>query len=637
MDSRWLTQARTKISIEVFDIVPQPADVVYAVLDDQQAVDSPEFKSFVNLSQVNKIISSVNLIPVCFYGKNITVKVLSINKPILSENHNDQWYLIKDSTKWVFNSDSKKSKPENLYKFCIGGVDNILNEVRSILKLALSDQAKNSNFKLMRSVLLYGPSGTGKTMISKFIAAESGGNIVNINTSEIYSKFYGETEAALKKIFSEAIKNDPSIILIDEIDLLCPKRTSSGTEQEKRIVSTLATLLDSLHNADKRVFVLATSNKPDMLDPNLRRYGRIDHEIEVPVPSQQNRFDIFDKILSSVNHNLTKDEMKSLSDAAHGFVGADIANLCTQASMHMLGKLPMNDKISLSDFQWALKHVNPSAMREVLVDVPNVKWSDIGGQDDLKLKLKQAVEWPLKHAHCFTRLGIKAPSGILMYGPPGCSKTMIAKALANESHLNFLSIKGPELFSKWVGESERAVRELFRKARQVAPSIIFFDEIDALGGERSKHGSGSNVQERVLAQILTELDGISPLGNVTIVAATNRPDKIDSALLRPGRLDRIIYVSLPNESTRSAIFNIKLKKMPLGNDINIEDLISKTEGYSGAEIHAVCHEAAIKALEENIGCTEIFLSHFTEALNIIQPRTPVTLLSVYERFQKSFS
>lgn len=637
MDSRWLTQARTKISIEIFDIIPQPADTVYALIDDQQAVDSPDFKSYVNLSQINKIVSPVNLIPVCFYGKNITVKVLSINETILNENQNYQWYLIKDTTKWVFNSESKKSKPENLYKICVGGVDNILNDIRSILKLALSDKGKYSGLKLMRSVLLYGPSGTGKTMISKFIAAESGCNIVNINTSEIYSKFYGETEAALKKIFSEAIKNDPSIILIDEIDLLCPKRTTSGTEQEKRIISTLATLLDNLHDTDKRVFVLATSNKPDMLDPNLRRYGRIDHEIEVPVPSQHNRFEIFNKILSSVNHNLSKEEMKSLSDAAHGFVGADIANLCTQASMHMLGKLPMNDNICLSDFQWALKHVNPSAMREVLVDVPNVKWSDIGGQDDLKLKLKQAVEWPLKHAHCFTRLGIKAPSGILMYGPPGCSKTMIAKALANESHLNFLSIKGPELFSKWVGESERAVRELFRKARQVAPSIIFFDEIDALGGERSKHGSGSNVQERVLAQILTELDGISPLGNVTIVAATNRPDKIDSALLRPGRLDRIIYVSLPDESTRSAIFNIKLKKMPLGNDINVEDLISKTKGYSGAEIHAVCHEAAIKALEENIDCTEIFLSHFTEALKIIQPRTPVSLLSVYERFEKSFS
>lgn len=336
------------------------------------------------------------------------------------------------------------------------------------------------------------------------------------------------------------------------------------------------------------------------------------------------RLDILELLLGA---NCDDNTLKQVAYETHGFVGADLISLCATAATHS-----SQEKLCYEDFRYALTKVRPSAMREVQIEVPNVKWGDIGGQERLKLILKQCVEWPLKHSDSFIRLGIKPPRGVLMFGPPGCSKTMIAKALATESGLNFLAIKGPELFSKWVGESEKAIRDVFRKARQVAPSIIFFDEIDALGGERSASGS-SSVQERVLAQLLTELDGVSSLGDVMILAATNRPDRIDNALLRPGRLDRIVYVPLPNEETRRDIFKIKLDKMPVKN-VDIDDLVGRTVGFSGAEINAICHEAAMAALEEDIAVEFVESRHFDKALLLITPRTPASLVAMYEEYIK---
>lgn len=431
---------------------------------------------------------------------------------------------------------------------------------------------------------------------------------------------------------------------MEDIDNLCPRKSSSSTEYEKRVLTTLVTLIDDLQNRNINVLILATTSRLDLVDSSLRRPGRIDKEFEVCVPTPEMRKEIFLKFLLKVANVLTEEDVRNISFITHGFVGADLYALCSRAAMHAIKlQQKVNDnldasepdvKVTVEDFNYALSIVKPSAMKEVLVEVPNVKWSDIGGQRDLKLKLKQAVEWPLKHPEAFTRLGITPPRGVLMFGPPGCSKTMIAKALATESKLNFLNIKGPELFSKWVGESERAVREVFRKARQVAPSIIFIDEIDALCGERASASSngGSNVQERVLAQLLTELDGVTALGNVTLVAATNRPDRIDKALLRPGRLDRIVYVPLPNSETRREIFNIKLRKMPVSKDVDITDLVDLSEGYSGAEVQAICHEAAMKALEEDLNATTITKEHFKAALAIVTPRTPASLIKLYDDY-----
>lgn len=641
MEYDWHDEKYSRVSFRSLAVSPMCADVLY--LDNNKYVEitrKPEFINFFSESLSGRIICLSNTIDTVYFGTPFNFKIHKINSNSIDytdKSDNDHWFYIDKNTKLnILNTDDKKSSKRECV---IGGLDPVLNDLKILINAALKNSTVSSNIHPLRCVLLYGSSGTGKTMICKHIASQSDAYVMNICGSQIYSRFYGETEATLKKAFDEAIKNSPSIILMDEIDTLCPKQSSTSTEQEKRIISTLGTLLDDLHNdIDKNIFILASTSKPDMIDASLRRYGRIDYEIEIPIPDRKARLDIMKKMFENYPHNLTDSEINELSESAHGFVGADIANIFTQATMHMLKN--KNDEKELiaqfTDFCWALQQIKPSAMREVLLDIPNVKWSDIGGQQELKLKLRQAVEWPLRHSESFIRLGIKPPSGVLMYGPPGCSKTMIAKALANESGLNFLSIKGPELFSKWVGESERAVRDLFRKARQVAPSIIFFDEIDAISGERSKNSGSSNVQERVLAQILTELDGISPLGNVTIVAATNRPDKIDSALLRPGRLDRIIYVPLPDEETRASIFKIKFSKMSLCNDVSIEHLVENTQYYSGAEIQAVCHEAALKALEDDINSVEVLMKHFDVALQIIKPRTPESLLEVYEKFNESF-
>uniref|UniRef100_A0A665VU54 Spermatogenesis associated 5 n=1 Tax=Echeneis naucrates TaxID=173247 RepID=A0A665VU54_ECHNA len=516
----------------------------------------------------------------------------------------DTFYCLSCSTKVSFRERARQQDPDAEAKrskvtySMIGGLSKQLDVIRETIELPLKHPELFSNYGIPppRGVLLYGPPGTGKTMIGRAIANEVGAYMTVINGPEIMSKFYGETEARLRQIFTAASQRQPAIIFIDELDALCPKREAAQNEVEKRVVASLLTLMDGIGSEGHsgQLLVLGATNRPHALDPALRRPGRFDKELEVGVPDAAERADILQKQLSSVPCSATSEEVTQLADAAHGYVGADLAAVCKEAGLHALrralgGSHQPSDQqlmgaltVTLQDLQWAMSMVKPSAMREVAIDVPKVRWSDVGGMEEVKLKLKQAVEWPLRHPEAFTRMGIQPPKGVLLYGPPGCSKTMIAKALANESGLNFLAIKGPELLSKYVGESERAVREVFRKARAVAPSIVFFDEIDALASERGSSSGSGGVGDRVLAQLLTEMDGIEQLRDVTVLAATNRPDMID-------------------------------------------------------KITAVCREAALLALQEDIKAQHVEARHFESALNAVKPRIPDSLIQSYISYQQQCS
>ncbi|NWU05563.1 SPAT5 protein, partial [Cephalopterus ornatus] len=529
---------------------------------------------------------------------------LPITRKTGAISNTDSFYFISSRTRINFieprTSVAEDGDCESRVTYdMIGGLSSQLRTIRETVELPLKQPElfKSYGIPPPRGVLLYGPPGTGKTLIAKAIANEVGAHVTVINGPEIISKFYGESESRLRQIFAEASLRRPSIIFIDELDALCPKREGAQNEVEKRVVASLLTLMDGIgsEGSEGQLLVLGATNRPHALDAALRRPGRFDKEIEIGIPNAQDRLDILQKLLRKVPHSLTEAELVQLADSAHGYVGADLAALCKEAGLHalrrVLGKSPNlldtevagSVMIAFNDFLQGMNDVRPSAMREVAIDVPKVSWSDIGGLEDVKLKLKQAVEWPLKHPESFIRMGIQPPKGVLLYGPPGCSKTMIAKALAHESGLNFLAVKGPELMNKYVGESERAVREIFRKARAVSPSILFFDEIDALAIERGNSSGAGNVADRVLAQLLTEMDGIEQLKDVTILAATNRPDVIDKALLRPGRIDRIIYVPLPDAATRREIFKLHFQSMPVSDEVCLAELVEHTQKYSGAE------------------------------------------------------
>ncbi|RLU20423.1 hypothetical protein DMN91_007033 [Ooceraea biroi] len=557
---------------------------------------------------------------------------------------NVTFYKALYATKWTILSTADETETNVSRKYRlddVGGYDALVSDIRDAVAIGIGRYKSVEHFNASRGILLYGPVGVGKSLIANAVISEHNVNAFTVYSSDIYSKSIGETEDRLKEVFSKASSNMPSIILLEDVDSLCPKTGVSSTNHERRMISQLITLFDDLQSNGKDVLVMATTAKLDLVDSSLRRPGRLDMEFEIYIPTPHARREILMKLLSKIPNTLSDENVQDVSFVTHGFVGADLYGLCSRAIMNAIkrqqrDKVASNDQpvVTMIDFNCALTTTKPSAMKEILIEVPNVKWSDIGGQKELKLKLQQAVEWPLRHPEVFVRMGITPPRGVLMFGPPGCSKTMIAKALATESKVNFINIKGPELFSKWVGESEKAVREVFRKARQVAPSIIFIDEIDALGSERrsSSDSGGTHVHERVLAQLLIELDGVTPLGNVTLVAATNRPDRIDKALLRPGRLDRVIYVGLPDEGTRQEIFNIKLRNMPVAEDVNITDLVCLTEGYTGAEIQAICHEAAMKALEENLNAVTVTKEHFSAAFKTVAPRTPISLIKIYEEY-----
>lgn len=541
----------------------------------------------------------------------------------------------------------KRAVPAVTYED-VGGIHQAIQKVREMIELPLRHPELFGRLGIEppKGVLLYGPPGTGKTLLARAVANESGANFYSVSGPEIFSKWYGQTEQNLRKIFEQAEKNAPSIIFIDEIDAMAPKREEVTGEVERRTVSQLLTLMDGLKKRGK-VIVIAATNRENALDPALRRPGRFDREIELGVPDKRGRKEILQ--IHSRRMPLAKDvNLDELAEITYGYVGADLEALVKEAAMYALrrllpqikwkeeGELPEDllEKLIVTqdDFRHALKLVEPSAMREVLIEVPNVKWGDVGGLEQVKQELQEAVEWPLKTPESFERMGISPPRGVLLYGPPGCGKTMLAKAVATESNANFISVKGPELFSKWVGESEKKVRELFRRAKQVSPSIIFFDEIDSMVPKRGM-SVGENVSEKIVSQMLTELSGLEDLHDVVVVAATNRPDMLDPALLRPGRFDRRILVPGPDEKARLKILEIKTKGVPL-KGVNLKKLAKETGGFSGADIDALVREAAMHALRKNKKSKQVTAKDFNEAIKGIKPTLDKNVIKFYEQFDE---
>ncbi|MBS3064413.1 MAG: CDC48 family AAA ATPase [DPANN group archaeon] len=515
----------------------------------------------------------------------------------------------------------------------IGGLKEEITKVREMIELPMKHPEifETLGIQPPKGVLLYGPPGTGKTLLARAVATESNANFISINGPEIMSKFVGDAEKRLRDIFNEAEKNAPSIIFIDEIDAIAPKREESYGEVERRVVAQLLSLMDGL-KARGKVIVIAATNRQDSLDPALRRGGRFDREIEIGVPDKGGRLIILK--IHTRHMPLEHVDLKELAEVTHGFVGADLESLCKEAAMAVLrrelAEVDLNAEESIpheileklrvtkQDFKEALRTVRPSAMREVLIESPKVNFVDIGGLVKAKQELEEAVEWPLKYPEKFKKLGIRPPRGILLYGPSGCGKTLLAKAVATESKANFISVKGPEVLSKWVGESEKAVRDIFKKARQVAPCVIFFDEIDAIVPRRGLE-AGARVSERVVNQILTELDGMETLTDVVVIAATNRPELIDPSLIRSGRFDRSILIVPPVKEAREEILKVHTKDMPLAKDVLIRDIAERTEGYSGADLEGVCREAAMMALRENLDAKDVTSKHFDIALENVKP------------------
>ena len=524
----------------------------------------------------------------------------------------------------------------------LGGLKNEVQKIREMVELPMRhpELFDKIGVEAPKGVLLYGPPGTGKTLIAKAVAGETNAHFISLSGPEIMGKHYGESEEKIREIFTQAEENSPSIIFIDEIDSIAPKRDEVSGELEKRIVSQLLTLMDGMKSRGK-VVVIAATNRPDSIDPALRRPGRFDREIEIGIPDNDGRLDILSIHTRGMPIN-EKVNLKQIAKTTHGFVGADLEILSKEAAMRSLRRiLPEIDleeekisseilqkiEISNDDFREALKEVRPSALREVQVQIPDVNWDDVGGLDELKDELREAVEWPVKHKEAYDYVDVEAPKGVLLHGPPGTGKTLIAKALAKMTESNFISIKGPELLSKWVGESEKGVREIFRKARQAAPCIIFLDEVDALVPRRGSGSSDSHVTENIVSQILTEIDGLEELHNVLIIGATNRLDIVDEALLRPGRFDRIIEVGNPDSKGRTHIFEIHTKKKPLENNVNIKKLVEMTDGFSGAEIAAITNRAALVALKryvagksQNIKEIKITQQDLVDAADKIRPQ-----------------
>ena len=608
------------------------------------------------------LMSKGDTIPINVMGQRIDLVVISTSPsgPV----------IITDSTKITVSEESAKAAqiakeggvPSITYED-IGGVRNEVARIREMIELPLRhpELFKRLGVEAPKGVLLHGPPGTGKTLLAKAVANETNANFYTIGGPEIMSKFYGESEERLRNVFEQAEKNAPSIIFIDEIDSIAPKREEVTGEVEKRIVSQLLSAMDGMSSRGK-VVVIGATNRINAIDPALRRPGRFDREIEIGVPDRNGRLEILQihtrgmPVANDVN-------LEKLADISHGFVGADLQALSKEAAMRALRRiLPEIDLssesipgdtlkkiiVTMQDFTDVIKEMEPSAMREVFVEVPDVSWEDIGGLSSIKQELQEAVEWPLKYQELFIHADATPPKGLLLYGPPGTGKTLMAKAAANESEANFISIKGPELLSKWVGESEKGVREVFRKARQAAPCIIFFDEIDAIAPTRGANFGDSHVTERVISQLLTELDGLEILTNVIVIAATNRPDIIDVALLRPGRFDRLLYVPPPDGESRIEIIKIHTKKKPLAEDVKIEELADHTDGYTGADIASLSSAAVMLALREYVSKYQdpkeankhaqelrIHLRHFEEAMKKIRPLSTQEL-NMYKRISEQF-
>jgi transitional endoplasmic reticulum ATPase len=523
--------------------------------------------------------------------------------------------IINPTTQLTVGKTQEQAVSRSIAYEDIGGLKSQLQRIREMIELPLRypEVFDRLGIDAPKGVLLHGPPGCGKTLIARAIAHETDANFFSVSGPEVIHKFYGESEAHLRKIFEDAGRKGPSIIFLDEIDAIAPKREQVVGDVEKRVVAQLLALMDGLAKR-QNLIVIAATNLPNVLDPALRRPGRFDREIAIPIPDRNGRLEILE--IHSRGMPLAQDvDVAHLAEITHGFVGADLEALCREAAMSCLRRImPDIDfalrslpyelisklEVRMEDFLGALKDVEPSAIREVFVEVPDVHWEDVGGLAEVKNRLIEAVEWPLRYGHLFAQAGIRPPKGILVSGPPGCGKTLLAKAVATESKVNFLSVKGPALLSKYVGESERGIREVFRKARQAAPCIVFFDEIDSLLPTRSSGSSDSHVSERVLSQFLAELDGIEELRGVLVLGATNRVDMLDPAVIRPGRFDQIVEIPIPNQEDRREIFAIHLKNKPLAPEIDITDLVARSDGFSGAEIAAICNVAALLAVRRAI-------------------------------------
>jgi len=531
----------------------------------------------------------------------------------------------------------------------IGGLHEVIAKIRELVELPLRhpELFQRLGIEPPKGILLFGPPGTGKTLLAKAVANESDAYFIAINGPEIMSKFYGESEQRLREIFEEAKKNAPAIIFIDELDAIAPKRDEVIGEVERRVVAQLLALMDGLE-ARGQVIVIGATNRPNALDPALRRPGRFDREIEVPMPDKQGRLEILQ--IHTRHMPLAEDvNLEELAEMTKGYTGADLAALAREAAMHALRRyLPEIDieqeripaevlekmVVTKADFLAAFKEITPSGLREIEVEVPEVHWDDIGGLENVKQELREVVEWPLRYPNAFKRLGIEPPKGILLFGPPGTGKTLLAKAVATESGANFIAIRGPELLSKWVGESEKAVREVFRRARQYAPAVVFFDEIEAIASLRGSDVE-TDVTERVVSQLLTEIDGITGLENVVVIAATNRPDLVDPALLRPGRLEKLIYVPPPDEKGRLDILKIHTRHVPLAEDIDLREIAKMTNGYTGADLAALVREATLAALREDLKATRVRFKHFEQALSKVRPSVTKYMIDFYGRWLES--
>jgi transitional endoplasmic reticulum ATPase len=539
--------------------------------------------------------------------------------------------------------------PEVTYED-LGGLHEEIKKVREMIELPLKHPEifERLGIEPPKGILLHGPPGTGKTLLAKAVANESGAKFFVINGPEVMSKFYGESEENLRKVFDQAEKNAPSIVFIDEIDSIAPKREEVKGEVEKRVVSQLLTLLDGLKSRGK-IIIIGATNIPNSLDPALRRPGRFDREIELGVPNKDGRKEILQIHTRGMPLD-NKVDIDKIAEITYGYVGADLSALSKEAAMYALRRIVPNldeikeDKpiptdilkkliVTKEDFDHALKIVEPSAMREVLIEIPNVKWEDVGGLAEVKKQLKETIEWPLKYQSSFKRLGIRPPMGIMLYGPPGCGKTLLAKAVANESSSNFISVKGPELLSMWVGESEKHIREIFRRAKQVAPCIIFFDEIDALVPRRGLNAN-DHVSERVVSQLLAEISGLEELNDIVVIAATNRPDIVDPALLRPGRFDRQILVPTPDDEARLAILKVHTKDMPLEDDVDLKKIALETRGHSGADLEALAREAGLNAMRKDINASKVTAKDFNHALRDIKPSVTQEMNEFYASMMK---
>ena len=545
----------------------------------------------------------------------------------------------------------------------IGGLESELEQVREMIELPMRhpELFQRLGIEPPKGVLLHGPPGTGKTLIAKAVANEIDASFHTISGPEIMSKYYGESEEQLREIFEEAEEEAPSIVFVDEIDSIAPKRGEAGGDVERRVVAQLLSLMDGLDERGE-VVVIGATNRVDALDPALRRGGRFDREIEVGVPDREGRKEILQ--VHTRNMPLSESvDLDAYADNTHGFVGADIESLAKEAAMNALRRIrPELDleadevdadvleslSVTETDFKEAIRGIEPSALREVFVEVPDVTWGDVGGLTDTKERLRETIQWPLDYPDVFEEMDIQSAKGVLMYGPPGTGKTMLAKAVANESESNFISVKGPELLDKYVGESEKGVRDIFKKARENAPTVVFFDEIDSIATERGGTTGDSGVSERVVSQLLTELDGLESLEDVVVIATTNRPDLIDAALLRPGRLDRHVHVPVPTETAREAIFEVHTEEKPLADSVSLSRLASRTEGYVGADIEAVCREASMAAsrefinsvspeeVKESVGNIRVTMGHFEDALDEVGPSVTQETREQYEQIEQRF-